>query len=127
MLFSFVTPSDSVRRDVRCGPSPWRRSPWIHRDCLPLFKGSHVIQSQFAHRYSTALTKLACASAFAGLWVSVAIAPSAHALSLSDLTNKEAVSGLKEALIRGASQAADTLGKSDGFLSNPKVKIPLPQ
>ena len=53
--------------------------------------------------------------------------PAAHALSLSDLTNKEAVSGLKEALIRGASQAADTLGKTDGFLANPKVKIPLPQ
>lgn len=86
-----------------------------------------MIHSQFARRSSIALTKLACGGAFVGLCASVAMTPAAHALSLSDLTNKEAVSGLKEALIRGASQAADTLGKTDGFLANPKVKIPLPQ
>ncbi|MEO8626650.1 MAG: DUF4197 domain-containing protein [Betaproteobacteria bacterium] len=46
--------------------------------------------------------------------------------SLSDLSNKEASKGLREALIEGARKAADELGKPDGFLGNAKVKIPLP-
>ena len=37
------------------------------------------------------------------------------------------VQGLKEALSRGAAAAVDTLGKPDGFLGNPSVKIPLPE
>lgn len=50
----------------------------------------------------------------------------ALALSLSDLTNAEASQGLKLALEKGAVAAVDLLGKSDGFLGNPKVRIPLP-
>jgi hypothetical protein len=50
----------------------------------------------------------------------------AHALSLDQLTNKDTVGGLKEALTQGAGKAVDVLGKTDGFLGNPKVKIPLP-
>jgi len=50
----------------------------------------------------------------------------AHALSLGDLTNAEASSGLKTALERGALAAVALLGKTDGFLGNPKVRIPLP-
>jgi Protein of unknown function (DUF4197) len=34
--------------------------------------------------------------------------------------------GLKAALARGTASAIDSLGKSDGFLGNPLVKIPLP-
>jgi len=60
------------------------------------------------------------------LWISISLAASAHALSLEDLSNKETVAGLKAALIQGAGRAAATLGKTDGFLGNPKVKIPLP-
>ena len=52
---------------------------------------------------------------------------SAHALSLADLTNKDAAGGLKEALTQGAGKAVDLLGKNDGFLGNPQVKIPLPE
>lgn len=51
----------------------------------------------------------------------------AFALSLSDLSNKDASGGLKEALTQGATQAVGLLGKTDGFLGNPKVKIPLPE
>jgi hypothetical protein len=58
----------------------------------------------------------------AGLLLSSA----AHALSLDQLTNKDTVGGLKEALTQGAGKAVDLLGKNDGFLGNPKVKIPLP-
>jgi hypothetical protein len=49
-----------------------------------------------------------------------------YALSLDQLTNKDTVGGLKEALTQGAGKAVDMLGKNDGFLGNPKVKIPLP-
>ena len=50
----------------------------------------------------------------------------AHALSLGDLTNAEASQGLKVALEKGALAAVGLLGKPDGFLGNPKVRIPLP-
>ncbi len=48
------------------------------------------------------------------------------AISLSDLSDKDAGGGLKEALSQGASKAVALLGKQDGFLKNPKVKIPMP-
>jgi hypothetical protein len=53
----------------------------------------------------------------------------AQALSLGDLsgiTNTEASTGLKTALEKGAEAAVSLLGKPDGFLGNPKVRIPLP-
>jgi Protein of unknown function (DUF4197) len=50
----------------------------------------------------------------------------ASAISLSDLSNKDAVAGLKEALTKGAGNAVGKLGKVDGFLGNPQVRIPLP-
>jgi hypothetical protein len=55
-----------------------------------------------------------------GLWIWAA---PARALSLSDA---DASAGLKEALQRGAEVAVGLLGKTDGFLGNPKVRIPLP-
>ena len=42
------------------------------------------------------------------------------------LTNKDATAGLKAALEKGAVVAVDLLGKTDGFLGNGAVKIPLP-
>lgn len=53
-------------------------------------------------------------------------AASAQALSLADISGQEAGGGLKEALTQGAGKAVDLLGRNDGFLGNPKVKIPLP-
>lgn len=50
----------------------------------------------------------------------------ANALSISDLSNKEASGGLKEALTQGVGKAVSTLGATDGFLGNKAVKIPLP-
>ncbi len=50
----------------------------------------------------------------------------AQALDLSGLSNADAASGLREALSRGADLAVSRLGVTDGFLGNPKVKIPLP-
>ncbi|MEO7337508.1 MAG: DUF4197 domain-containing protein [Caldimonas sp.] len=42
------------------------------------------------------------------------------------LTEGEAGSGIRAALERGASAAVSLLGRPDGFLGNPKVRIPLP-
>nr|WP_315235253.1 DUF4197 domain-containing protein [uncultured Albidiferax sp.] len=49
-----------------------------------------------------------------------------HALSLTDLSDKEANQGLKTALEKSALAAVGLLGKTDGFLGNEKVRIPLP-
>ena len=50
----------------------------------------------------------------------------AQALSLGELSNAEAGSGLKTALEKGAVAAVGLLGRPDGFLGNPKVRIALP-
>lgn len=59
----------------------------------------------------------------AALWIWAA---RAQAQSLASLTNADASAGLKAALERGAAAAVDLLGRTDGFLGNPKVRIPLP-
>jgi len=46
---------------------------------------------------------------------------------LDDLTSGEAVAGLKAALEKGSQAAIAALGRPDGFLGNPQVKIPLPE
>jgi hypothetical protein len=61
-----------------------------------------------------------------GMLVACGIAGSAQALSLDDISGQEAGGGLKEALVQGAGKAVDLLGRSDGFLKNKKVRIPLP-
>ncbi len=48
---------------------------------------------------------------------------SARAAGLSEV---DAASGIRAALERGALAAIGLLGKQDGFLGNPKVRIPLP-
>ncbi len=50
----------------------------------------------------------------------------AAALSVAELSNAEASQGLKLALEKGAIAAVNLLGQPDGFLGNPKVRIPLP-
>lgn len=58
--------------------------------------------------------------------VLLVICSQAWALSLADLTDKDASGGLKEALVQGASKAVGQLGADGGFMNNPKVKIGLP-
>lgn len=50
----------------------------------------------------------------------------AQALSLADVSGAEATAGLKAALGKGADAAIRLLGRPDGFLGNPKVRIGLP-
>jgi hypothetical protein len=59
----------------------------------------------------------------AGVVWSVLLRDSAHAQGLSD---SDAAAGLRAALERGAASAVSLLGRSGGFLDNPKVRIPLP-
>lgn len=58
--------------------------------------------------------------------MALALSCSAAALELADLSNKDATGGLKQALVQGAEVAVGKLGVTDGFLGNPKVRIPLP-
>ncbi|MDB5846665.1 MAG: hypothetical protein JWP29_417, partial [Rhodoferax sp.] len=66
----------------------------------------------------------ATASALAALLLTTF--DTAHALSMADLTDQEASTGLKAALEKGASSAVSLLGQPNGFLGNDKVRIPLP-
>lgn len=52
--------------------------------------------------------------------------PSAHAVNLGDLSSTDASQGIKVALEKGALAAVGALGQTDGFMGNPKVRIPLP-
>jgi hypothetical protein len=54
------------------------------------------------------------------LWSLAAVA------GVDAIAPKDSVSALKSALNQGASRAVAQLGTADGFLRNPKVKIPLP-
>ncbi|HLQ12385.1 MAG TPA: DUF4197 domain-containing protein [Steroidobacteraceae bacterium] len=59
-----------------------------------------------------------------GAAASAAAATAAGALDL--LSSKDASAGLKAALSQSVNRAVQQLGVADGFLSNPKVTIPLP-
>jgi len=48
------------------------------------------------------------------------------AAGLDDITNAEALRGLRQALTDGSLAAVARLGVENGFFGNPKVKIPLP-
>ena len=50
------------------------------------------------------------------------VKPAASGLSRADM-----VAGLKEALLKGSERAVDTLGRENGFLNHPRLKIPLPE
>lgn len=54
-------------------------------------------------------------------------AASAPALDLSGFSNKDQVSGLKQALTQGAETAVKNLAKENGYLGNNRVRIPLPE
>jgi len=49
-----------------------------------------------------------------------------HTALAAGLTESDAAGGIRVALQRGALSAVSLLGRTDGFLGNPKVRIPLP-
>lgn len=54
------------------------------------------------------------------------VLPLAAFAGVEAVAPKDSVAGLKAALNQGATRAVEELGVTDGFLKNPKVKIPLP-
>ena len=50
----------------------------------------------------------------------------ASIVSAQRISDTEITGGLKEALSKGVSTAIKTLGKDNGYLGNPRVRIPLP-
>ena len=63
---------------------------------------------------------------FIGLLLLVILSP-VRAAGLGDISQQDSSGALKQALTQGASAAVASLGKPDGFLGNPKVKILLPE
>jgi hypothetical protein len=62
------------------------------------------------------------------IFAAVLVTSAAPALGqLERLTQRDALAGLKAALERGSNTAVSTLGRTDGFLGNPQVRIPLPE
>ena len=59
-------------------------------------------------------------------FLAVLIVSSASAAGLDDISNRDAINGLKQALTNGAQTAVARLGKQDGFMSDSRIKIPLP-
>lgn len=58
--------------------------------------------------------------------VGLFVAMPAGALDVSSISRADATAGVKAALEKGSEAAVAALGREDGFLGNPKVKIPLP-
>jgi hypothetical protein len=54
------------------------------------------------------------------------LTPAAGAADLTSPTTTESMDGLKAALTQAAETAVSQLGKADGFVGNPDVRIPLP-
>jgi hypothetical protein len=61
------------------------------------------------------------------LTIALLFSASAAIADLSSITSKEAVSALRTTLSKGADAAVGSLGKADGFLGNPAVRIKLPE
>ena len=60
-------------------------------------------------------------------WLGSLLVPTAVAAAgLADISNRDAIDGLKEALTRGSHAAVARLGVENGFFGNDRVKIPLP-
>ena len=63
---------------------------------------------------------------FIALFLLVTLAP-VRAAGLDAISAEESGGALRQALSQGAVAAVSSLGRSDGFLGNPKVRIPLPE
>ncbi|MBC3350025.1 MULTISPECIES: DUF4197 domain-containing protein [Pseudomonas] len=63
---------------------------------------------------------------FTSLCAGLLFCANTMALSLADLSQKDATGGLKDALTQGAQVAVKQLGTPGGFSNNPEVKIELP-
>ena len=63
---------------------------------------------------------------FTTAWVALPALGTASAAEAGPLSEGDAAAGVRAALERGATSAVALLGRNDGFLGNPKVRIELP-
>ncbi len=61
-----------------------------------------------------------------GYLAALLVPATVSAAGLADISNHDAINGLKEALTRGSHAAVARLGVENGFFGNDRVKIPLP-
>src|SRR5712672_4598830 len=61
-----------------------------------------------------------------GWFGSLLVPATVLAAGLADISNRDAINGLKEALTRSSQTAVARLGVENGFFGNDRVKIPLP-
>lgn len=61
------------------------------------------------------------------LCMALMVAATSLQAASGSLTPQETASGINAAITRGAEFAVDQLGKKDGFMGNPKVRIDLPE
>jgi len=61
-----------------------------------------------------------------GTLAALLVSSVASAAGLDDISNSDAVAGLKQALSSGARAAVAKLGKEDGFYGDTRIRIPLP-
>jgi Protein of unknown function (DUF4197) len=104
--------SDFTRSPTRALNSSSRMDAWVLLHWLRSAKGDQEAEAM-KRAISLALPLLLSAS----VW----------GLDLSSLSNRDAVSGLKDALAQGSAAAIAKLGVENGFLGNDKVRIPLPE
>ena len=64
---------------------------------------------------------------FLGLGKGSTNTPVAAVATASGLSEQQITDGLKEALAKGVTLAVTNLGRPDGFLKDPKVRIPMPE
>jgi uncharacterized protein DUF4197 len=60
-------------------------------------------------------------------FAALVLSPAVLALTVADLSNRDAVAGLREALTQGAQVAVGRLGVENGFFGDARVKIPMPE
>src|SRR5204862_7590470 len=66
-------------------------------------------------------------AAMKALAIALALVSSNAIAQLEHIPRQDATAALKAALEKGSVAAAANLGRVDGFLGNPQVKIPLPE
>ena len=87
--------------------------------------GENIIDRRLALTGAVRLALLSAVLVAEPLRFAWALSPAAPA-TLAELSQKDAGSGVKAALERGAQIAVELLGKENGFWGNERVRIPLP-
>src|SRR5439155_1407954 len=111
--------------------------------CICCRRSARCSRSPFSTRHSAASMRRvsrrsspACCSRRTGdnadmrraLLAAVIVSGSAAAFAqLENITRQDATTALRAALEKGSVAAVASLGRVDGFLGNPQVKIPLPE